>query len=196
MTTNEELYLKTRSTLDACKGVRSCFRSITNTDMTKRFAEAFGHKRRWGKELCAFLESLNGINFHGMGVAELYATLYSMRPRGIGQLLVYDIAIQICRENGISEERVYLFGNGPRRAAALLHLPIETIRVKGCVLMYTTIPHVLAAFDSIGHVVPSDLRNSNNGDHYESYLCLWQKNGHTLTKPKGYESGCAHYIIE
>ena len=144
------------------------------THLGQRFAEAFSHKRRWGKELTTFLESLRDMSFKGMGFPELYATLYSIRPVGIGRLLIYDIATQICRENGISEERVYLFGNGPRRAAAILHLPTNSIIVKGCTLPYTTIPHILAAFDSIGHVVPAALRNSNNGDHFESYICIWQ----------------------
>jgi hypothetical protein len=150
--------------------------------MTKRFAEAFKHKRRWGKELNEFLESLNGCDFSRMGFVELYATLYNMRPHGIGPLLVYDIAAQICRENSVSDERIYLFGNGPRIAAALLHLPTVSISVKGCVLTYTTISHVLTAFDNIGHVVPAELRNSKNGDHYETYLCLWQKTDKNLTK--------------
>jgi len=155
-------------------------RKRAQTGLSRRFPDAYGHKRGWGKELTAFLESsefnalLETLKSQHIQFTDLYTRLYRIRPHGIGKLLIYDIATQICRENGIYDERIYLFGNGPQNAAKLLNLPVESVMVKGCSLRYTTIPHVLEAFDSIGHIVPETLRHSKNGDDYESYLCIWQ----------------------
>lgn len=157
----------------------SCGFHNSHDALSRRFPAAFRHKRGWGKELTAFLEGTKFINLlesiegGSTTFTELYTALYSMRIRGLGRLLLYDIATQICRDNGISEERIYLLGNGPRKAAKLLRVPIETARFKGCILPYTTITHVLHAFDSVGHDVPISLRNSKNGDDFESYLCKW-----------------------
>ena len=159
--------------------IASCGFHKSHDALSRRFPDAFHHKRGWGKELTAFLEGsefinlLDSIKGTSTTFTDLYATLYGMRARGLGRLLLYDIATQICRDNGISEERIYLLGNGPRKAATLLRVPIETVRIKGCTLVYTTIPHVLHAFDLIGHDVPISLRNSKNGDDFESYLCKW-----------------------
>ena len=144
------------------------------------FPDAFIHKRRWGKQLVTKLLSLSdgkGIEhiftrFKGKTFNEIYSAINHDRAIGIGPLLKYDITMHICRKNGMhDDQRVFINGNGPRRAARLLKLPIYHCAIVN--LDYVTIMDVLHAFDAIGHAV--SIRNSKLGDDFESYLCKWQK---------------------
>ena len=156
--------------------------SSAHAEIKLHFADAYTHCRRWGGDMTSFLGSKEFIAYAeyikglpGLTFRKIYEDMYKIRTKGIGPTVVYDIATQLCRDNGIIDERVYLCGNGPKRAARLLNIPTTTINIKGMVLQYTTISHVIAAFDSIGYAYDKQLASSKNGDHFETALCKWQR---------------------
>tara|TARA_B100001094_G_C17878081_1_gene645480 strand:+ start:129 stop:734 length:606 start_codon:yes stop_codon:yes gene_type:complete len=87
----------------------------------------------------------------------------------IGALTIYDISSCICRKLKINIDRIYIVGNGPKRAIKLLKL--KTNRDKTLKLNYVEIRDVKNKFKDTNVKLP----NSNNGDEFESWLCVWQK---------------------
>lgn len=93
----------------------------------------------------------------------------------IGPLVVYDITAAICRYNKIIVDKIYIVGGGPRRALELLNIKPKIQKMDNISLKYIEIPELLEAFRVINHELPSYLKNNNNGDEFESYICHWQK---------------------
>ena len=96
---------------------------------------------------------------------------------GIGMLVIYDLAAGICRYNGINIDKIYIIGNGPIRAIRLLNIKAKTQKIGCLTLKYVEIPEILKVFNEKNYLMPSHIRNSNNGDDFESYICNWQKRG-------------------
>jgi hypothetical protein len=96
--------------------------------------------------------------------------------KGIGMLTVYDITSAICRRNKINIDKIYIIGNGPKTAIRLLGIPSKTEKIcKGVTLQYVEIHSVLDAFNEKNYEMSIDVKNSNNGDIFETYICNWQK---------------------
>uniref|UniRef100_A0A6C0EAC9 Uncharacterized protein n=1 Tax=viral metagenome TaxID=1070528 RepID=A0A6C0EAC9_9ZZZZ len=95
---------------------------------------------------------------------------------GIGMLTIYDITSAICRYNKIIIDKIYIIGKGPKRAISLLNIKAKTQKIGSVTLKYVEIPEILKAFNEKNYEMNSQIRNSNNGDDFETYICNWQKN--------------------
>jgi len=93
--------------------------------------------------------------------------------KGIGQLTIYDITSAICRYNKIIIDKIYITGKGTKRAISLLNIKAKTQKIGRVTLKYV---EILKAFNEKNYEMNSQIRNSNNGDDFETYICNWQKN--------------------
>jgi len=93
---------------------------------------------------------------------------------GIGMLTIYDITSAICRYNKIIIDKIYIIGNGPKRAISLLNIKAMRQKIGHITLKYVEIPEILKAFNEKNYEM--NLQITNNGDDFESYICNWQKN--------------------
>lgn len=97
------------------------------------FQEAIDHCR-WKKAL------LNNVlvkkefqehklhKFAGKSFNEILSFVYNIcdKVEGIGMLTIYDITSVICRYNKINIEKIYIIGNGPKRAIRLLDIKAKS----------------------------------------------------------------------
>ena len=113
---------------------------------------------------------------------EIFSSVYKIcKPvDGIGMLTIYDICAAICKYNKINIERVYIIGNGPKRAISLLGIEPQIQEIGDTFVRYVEIPEILRAL--LGHAllekdqaIDGLLRRSKNGDDLENYLCIWQR---------------------
>ena len=144
---------------------------------TNIFQEAINHCR-WKKALHNVLQEINISNYEDKIFEEIINEVYSIceNIRGIGLLTVYDITSAICRYYNINIEKVYIIGNGPKRAVALLHMKTKKQKINDKInISYVDISDVIHAFANIHYDIDETIRNTNNGDIIETYLCNWQK---------------------
>ena len=145
------------------------------------FSSAIAHSRR-KTMLKELVKDIDFAAFTQTTFGEVYAevdTRYGS-TEGIGRLTVYDIAVAVCRNNGVPIQKVYLLGNGPRRAAKKLyltpyHTKYETVK-NGKRLPYIEVDEAIDALQVHGCKV--DIGNESPhfvGDAVESFLCNWQK---------------------
>jgi hypothetical protein len=143
------------------------------------FEEAFRHCR-WKKVLIN--DGLAKINILDYSV---YTTFEEIIPRiyeicedvkGLGMLTIYDITAALCRYYNINIDKVYIIGNGPKRAIKLLNLHTKQHNITNKVkLNYVEIDDIKSAFDYNKLYLDEDIRNTVNGDVIETYICNWQK---------------------
>jgi integrase len=95
--------------------------------------------------------------------------------QGIGMLSIYDITAAICRFNKINIEKVYIIGKGPKRAIRLLNIKSKTQKIQNIILQYVEIPEIINAFNEQKYEINLPIKNSSNGDDFESFICNWQK---------------------
>ena len=145
------------------------------------FQEAMDHCR-WKRQLDTFLlrpELHDNIlqDYSGKSFEEILLTVYNIceKVKGVGMLTVYDIVAAICRFNNINIERVYIIGGGPVRAARLLNIKLKTHKIEKIALKYIEISEIIEAFDKQKLEIDSQIKYSNNGDEFETYICNWQK---------------------
>ena len=137
------------------------------------FREAISHVR-WKNKMKKLLnDNFKKINkYKNKNFTQIFAevNIICANYDGIGKLSVYDICSSICRHHNINIDKIYIVGNGPKRAVKLLGL--KTKQHIG--MNYVEIKDVKIAFDKKGYkkIYP----NTNNGDDFESWLCNWQKN--------------------
>jgi hypothetical protein len=109
---------------------------------------------------------------------EILIDIYTIceKVEGVGMLTIYDITSAICRRNNINIDKIYIIGNGPKRAIRLLGIHVKTEKIgKGIMLQYVEIQSVLDAFNEKNYEMDVDVKNSINGDVFETYICNWQK---------------------
>ena len=146
------------------------------------FQEALDHCR-WKGVLrnniltCKELRVNNLHNFRGKRFDEILLDVYNIchKVEGIGILTMYDIASAICRYNKINIDKIYIIGEGPKRAICLLNLKAKVHKIEGIRLKYVEISEVLNAFNENNYEINPHLKNNTNGDDFESYICNWQK---------------------
>ena len=145
------------------------------------FQEAMDHCR-WKRQLDTVLlrpELHDNIlqDYSGKSFEEILLTVYNIceKVKGVGMLTVYDIVAAICRFNNINIERVYIIGGGPVRAARLLNIKLKTHKIEKIALKYIEISEIIEAFDKLKLEIDSQIKYSNNGDEFETYICNWQK---------------------
>jgi hypothetical protein len=95
--------------------------------------------------------------------------------KGIGMLTVYDITAAICRYNKIPIDKVYIIGNGPKRAIQLLGITPNIRRIQTVLLQYVTISDLRKAFHAKHYSIDTQIKQCIDGDTWESYICNWQK---------------------
>ena len=145
------------------------------------FQEAMDHCR-WKRQLDTVLlrpELHDNIlqDYSGKSFEEILLTVYNIceKVKGVGMLTVYDIVAAICRFNNINIERVYIIGRGPVRAVRLLNIKLKTHKIEKIALKYIEISEIIEAFDKQKLEIDSQIKYSNNGDEFETYICNWQK---------------------
>lgn len=106
---------------------------------------------------------------------ELLCYLTKNKVPNIGKLSIYDLTVAISKHFDINIDYVFAVGYGPKEALKKLNIKPCSIIIHDVRYHFTTIKEVLEAFDKINHVVDKCILNSNNPDHLESYLCLWNK---------------------
>jgi hypothetical protein len=95
--------------------------------------------------------------------------------KGTGMLSVYDITSAICRYNKINIDNVYIIGGGPKRAIQLLGITPKVHSIHHISLKYVEITEIIRSFTDKTYEIPLHVKQSMNGDDFESYICNWQK---------------------
>ena len=91
-------------------------------------------------------------------------------------LAIYDITSAICRYYKRNIDKVYIVGNGPKRAVNILNIKTKKYKINDKIkLNYVEIIDVIDAFDIHNYVLDKNIRNTKNGDILETYICNWQK---------------------
>lgn len=146
------------------------------------FKEALDHIRnRWMPSLKSYIKEININNFDKMTFEEIYAKIRKDcdNIHGLGKLSAYDISSSIARENNLTIPYVYLSGNGPRNAIKKLGVEIKYQKIENFRLPYVTIKSVVDSLNKNNFDYDKELVNEvilkNDGDSFESYLCIWQK---------------------
>ena len=118
------------------------------------------------------------IKFKNNTFEEIFINIFNLTKQiyGIGLLCVYDITSVICRYNHININKIYIIGNGPKRAIKLLNINYKLQKInKDISLKYVEINVVLNVFKLKNYDIIV-IKNKNDGDEFESFLCNWQKN--------------------
>ena len=143
------------------------------------FQEAIDHCR-WKGVLRNIVLAKTELQEHNLdqftcyGFDEILLFVYNIcnKVEGIGMLTIYDITSAICRYNKINIEKVYIIGKGHIR---LLNIQTKSQKIQNITLKYIEIPEILQAFHEKNYEINLQIKNSKNGDDFESYICNWQK---------------------
>ena len=141
------------------------------------YDEAISHCR-WKKVLRGVLQNINISDYNNKTFEEIIKGIHTIcdNVTGIGMLATYDITSAICRHYKINIDKVYIVGKGPKRAIKLLNVKTKTHKINDKIMIrYANITDIVRAFDSNGFELSDHVRNSKNGDIFESYICNWQK---------------------
>ena len=152
--------------------MKSCNRS------TNIFQEAIDHCR-WKKVLYSVLNKINIVDYENKTFEEIIFEIYTIcdNVKGVGMLTIYDITSAICRYYTINIDKVYIIGNGPKRALKKLNIITKTHKINDKIrLKFIELIDVINAFDINNYELDENIRNTKNGDIMETYICNWQKN--------------------
>ena len=141
------------------------------------FHEAQKHCR-WKKVLYNVLKEINISIYENKTFEQIIIDIYGIckNIRGIGFLAIYDITSAICRFHKINIDKVYIIGNGPKRAVKLLNLATKNHTINADIkIKYVDINEIISAFDKESVALDENIRNNKNGDVFETFLCDWQK---------------------
>ena len=165
---NNKPIIKQEEIIKTCNGYY-----IKTNNIEDIFREAISHSRRKTIMKDLIHKSFKNINkYKNMNFTQIFTevNMICYNLKGIGKLSIYDICSSICRHHNIIINKIYIIGDGPKRAIKLLGL--KTKRNNG--MNYVEINDVKQAFNDKGY--KKDYPKSNNGDEFESWLCNWQKN--------------------
>ena len=141
------------------------------------FQEAINHCR-WKKVLHNVLKNILITDYKNKNFEEIITEVYNVcgNVNGIGMLTMYDIASSICRKYNVNIDKVYIIGNGPKKAIKLLNIKTDIHKINDKIkLRFVYVNDVINAFDSNGVELDDTIRNCKNGDTLETYICNWQK---------------------
>ena len=144
---------------------------------TNIFQEAIDHCR-WRKALYSVLKKINILDYENKTFEEIIYDIYNIcyYVKGLGMLTIYDITSAICRYYNIIIDKVYIIGNGPKRAIKLLNIKIKKHKINDKInLNFVDIIDVINAFNINNYPLDENIRISKNGDILETYICNWQK---------------------
>ena len=138
------------------------------------YDEALSHCR-WKTVLKKNKHKIKIKHFKNMTFEQIIFKVHSIfkNIKGIGMLSMYDISAGICRHYNINIDKVYIIGNGPKRAIKILGLKKKKISIQNKFnLHYVEKKDINEAFKKLKLKLPRYLKS---GDDYESYICNWQK---------------------
>ena len=141
------------------------------------FQEAQKHCR-WKKVLDNVLKEINISIYENKTFEQIIIDIYGICKNilGIGILAVYDITSAICRFHKINIDKVYIIGNGPKRAVKLLNLDMKNHTISDDIkIKYVDVNEIIPAFDKKSIELHENIRKNKNGDVFETFLCNWQK---------------------
>ena len=144
---------------------------------TNIFQEAIDHCR-WKKVLHSVLKKINIVDYENKTFEEIIFEIYNIcdNVKGVGMLTIYDITSAICRYYTINIDKVYIIGNGPKRALKKLNIITKTHKINDKIrLKFIELIDVINAFDINNYELDENIRNTKNGDIMETYMCNWQK---------------------
>lgn len=148
---------------------------------TELFQEAIDHCR-WKHVLKTRVLTLNElsiiniIKYKNDKFEDIFINIYNLTKSiyGIGLLCVYDITSAICRYNNINISKIYIIGNGPKKAIKLLNIKYKLQKINNIInLKYVEINDIINAFKLYN--IKNTIKDKHNGDEYESFLCNLQK---------------------
>lgn len=156
------------------RSLKSIMPFITKTNVM--YAEAFDHSRHKPKMLI-MTDSMKIEDYKNKLFDEIMVSVYykSTFIKQIGPLARYDITAALCRHHNIVIDKVFICGSGPRNAIKLLQLkPLKyKIPQMGITLDYVEIQSVKDAFKRHNYILDDYMIDNEDGDDFESYLCLW-----------------------
>jgi hypothetical protein len=131
------------------------------------FQEAIDHCR-WKKVLKLVLNDIDITKYANKTFEEIIIEIYNIceKVSGIGMLSVYDITSAICKYYETNIDKVYIIGNGPKRAVKLLKLKTKRHKID---------ERIRLNFIEISEVINALNLDCTNGDILETYICNWQK---------------------
>jgi hypothetical protein len=144
---------------------------------TNIFQEAIDHCR-WKKVLHSVIKKINIVEYENKTFEEIIFEIHNIcdNVKGVGMLSIYDITSAICRCNNINIDKVYIIGNGPKRAVKILNIKTKKHEIHKIKLNFVHINDIINAFDIKNYLLDENIRNTKNGDVLETYICNWQKN--------------------
>ena len=148
-----------------------------SSGLTDIFEETISHCR-WKTVLHAVLKEIDISKYENKNFEEIIVEIYGIcnKVKGLGMLTIYDITSAICRYYKINIDKVYIIGKGPKRATKILKIKTKTCKINDKIkIKFIDIQDILCAFDSNGYEINENIRNSKNGDIFETYICNWQK---------------------
>jgi len=128
---------------------------------------------RWKKYLEEYLKEIHLEEKMGeyTSFEEILVDIYQLfeKKRGLGMSVIYDIVVAICRFHKIVINKVYIVGNGPKRAIKILRLKTKVHKIGIVKLNFVELVDVVRAFALIG----IELSEQDVGG-VQSYLYNWQ----------------------
>ena len=143
------------------------------------FEEALRHCR-WKNILRKTInENFSDISkYRNQAFENVFVDVYKVcKPiDGLGMLTAYELSSSICRYHKKNIDKVYVIGDGTKRAVKLLNVTPKIQRIDGVIsLHYVEIGDIVGAFDRGDYKLDDTIRTTNNGDMVESFICNWQK---------------------
>jgi len=150
---------------------------IICTESIKIFQEAINHCR-WKTVLNNIISDMNIIHYKNKTFEEIMIDVFGIcnTVKGIGLLTIYDITSSLCRYYKINIDKVYIIGNGPKRAIKLLNIKTKIHKIGDKIkIKYVDILDIINAFNINYYEIYENIKNIKNGDELETYICNWQK---------------------
>lgn len=142
------------------------------------YNEAYNHSRNKNLLLYIVLKGICIDDYKNKNFEEIFSKIYKICQNvgNLGILTVYDITARLCNHYNINIDKVYIIGDGPKKAIKLLNIKSKKKhKINKINLDYVDVVDVKDAFKKNNYILDEDIKNSNNGDILESYLCNWQK---------------------
>ena len=154
-------------------------------DRKQVFTELINHSRRKNTARDVIAE-IDLQKYKDYNFSEIYTEIYNKfrTINGLGNLAVYDTTSAICKYHNKIIDKVYIVGNGPKKAIKKLNLNHKLNKMivghdsneKPITIKYVEISDLLEAFPNNGYDLPNTIdKNCIDGDKIESEICVWQK---------------------
>lgn len=144
---------------------------------TRKYKEGYDHCR-WKTAFKKFVKNIKERDYIDFAFKDLFISLLKKSKKfyGVGLLSVYDVSADISRRLNIKIGKVFIIGDGPKRAVKLLNIKLRKIHYGKILLRYTTKKDIITAFKKSRYNIDKNMLKNRDCDDFESYLCNWQKN--------------------